>query len=147
MPFFCERRMVNVLAPCFQSRPHKCQCLADCVFQTGRVVRNMFQTANHHEYSRVRVPLLQAVHSAIKISFSELTGQILPDLRLLSGEFVVPVWLLDNNGVHRYHEVAASQNLIVKNRTKELGLYHTDREWEIEVLEEASERDGEPSEA
>ncbi|MEO0480510.1 MAG: ABC transporter ATP-binding protein [Planctomycetota bacterium] len=71
----------------------------------------------------------------------------LPDLRLLSGEFVVPVWLLDDNGVHRYHEVAASQNLIVKNRTKELGLYHTDREWEIEVLEQAGERDGEPSEA
>jgi ABC-type polysaccharide/polyol phosphate transport system ATPase subunit len=57
----------------------------------------------------------------------------IPELRLLSGEFVVPIWLLDQRGVHRFHETTARQNLLVQNRTKELGLFLTDRSWEVEV--------------
>ncbi len=58
----------------------------------------------------------------------------LDNLRLLSGEFVVPVWLLDARGVHRFHETTCAQNLIVQNRTKELGLFLTERSWSVESL-------------
>ena len=59
----------------------------------------------------------------------------LPEVKLLSGEFVVPVWLLDARGVHRFHETTTSANLIVQNRTKELGLFLTEREWKVEVIQ------------
>lgn len=57
----------------------------------------------------------------------------LPSIRLLSGEFVVPVWLLDEKGVHRFHERPTEENLIMKSRSKELGLFLADREWSIEM--------------
>ena len=57
----------------------------------------------------------------------------LPDLRLLAGELVVPVWLLDHRGVHRFHELPASKNLIVENRTKDLGVVLHDHRWKVEV--------------
>jgi lipopolysaccharide transport system ATP-binding protein len=60
---------------------------------------------------------------------------LLPKLKLLSGEFVVPVWLLDEHAVHRFHEQPCRDNLIVKNRDKELGLFLAERRWEVEVLE------------
>ena len=62
---------------------------------------------------------------------------ILPDIKLLSGEFIVPIWLLDEKGVHRFHELPCTQNLVIQNRDKELGLFLTERRWEVEVLEEA----------
>ncbi|MEZ5987850.1 MAG: ATP-binding cassette domain-containing protein [Planctomycetota bacterium] len=37
----------------------------------------------------------------------------LPRLRLLSGEFVCFVWLMDGRGVHRYHQFLTSRNLVV----------------------------------
>ncbi|GAB4144216.1 MAG: ABC transporter ATP-binding protein [Planctomycetota bacterium] len=58
----------------------------------------------------------------------------LPSLRLLSGEFDVPVWLLDEKGVHRWHELPARQKLIVQNRTKDLGLFLQDHDWKVEPL-------------
>ncbi|MBK8974701.1 MAG: ABC transporter ATP-binding protein [Planctomycetes bacterium] len=71
---------------------------------------------------------------AVPLEFQEGVVTLrIPQLRLLSGEFVVPVWLLDARGVHRFHETTCRQNLIVKNRTKELGLFLTDREWDVEV--------------
>ena len=48
---------------------------------------------------------------------------LLPKIGLLSGEFVVPVWLLDEKGVHRFHEQPCSDNLIIQNRDRELGLF------------------------
>ncbi len=57
----------------------------------------------------------------------------LPDLRLLAGELVVPVWLLDRRGVHRFHEMPATKNLIVENRTKDLGVVLHDHRWRVEV--------------
>jgi lipopolysaccharide transport system ATP-binding protein len=59
---------------------------------------------------------------------------VVPDLTLLSGEFVVPIWLLDGNGSHRYHERPAEANLIVQNRTKEVGLFRHRHEWQIEPI-------------
>jgi hypothetical protein len=40
--------------------------------------------------------------------------------------------LLDKNGVHRFHERPAEENLIVQNRTKDLGLYLEEHHWTIE---------------
>ena len=56
----------------------------------------------------------------------------LDNLSLLSGEFTMPVWLFDENGVHRFHEQPTTQNLIVQNRTKDLGLFLQDHRWTIE---------------
>ncbi|MBZ0152498.1 MAG: ABC transporter ATP-binding protein [Planctomycetes bacterium] len=53
-------------------------------------------------------------------------------LGLLSGEFTVPVWLFDEHGVHRFHERPANDNLIVQNRTKDLGLFLQEHRWQIE---------------
>jgi ABC-type polysaccharide/polyol phosphate transport system ATPase subunit len=52
-------------------------------------------------------------------------------IRLLSGEFTVPIWLFDENGVHRFHERPAEQSLIVQNRTKDIGLFLQDHRWTI----------------
>ncbi len=60
---------------------------------------------------------------------------LLPNIRLLSGEFVIPVWLLDEKGIHRFHERPTEDNLIIQNRNKELGLFLADREWSIQVLD------------
>ncbi len=71
----------------------------------------------------------------IPIDFQEgVVTLTMPEVKLLSGEFVVPVWLLDARGVHRFHETTAAENLIVQNRTKELGLFYTEREWKVDVM-------------
>ena len=62
----------------------------------------------------------------------------LPNVRLLSGEYTVPIWLLDERGVHRYHERPTEQNLIVQNRTKDLGYFLHDHEWEFEAKVEST---------
>ena len=55
---------------------------------------------------------------------------ILPKLRLLSGEFVVFVWLMDERGIHRFHQMLAPRNLLVMNRGMEVGLFLQDHEWQ-----------------
>jgi hypothetical protein len=57
----------------------------------------------------------------------------LDNLCLLSGEFGVPIWLLDETGVHIYQERPALQNLIVANRTKDLGLFLQPHRWSVEA--------------
>ena len=69
----------------------------------------------------------------------------LPQIKLLSGEFVVPVWLLDEKGVHRFHEQPCKQNLVIQNRDKELGLFVAERSWDIEVLEVAPAKNEAPA--
>ncbi len=59
---------------------------------------------------------------------------VLEGLRLLSGEFTIPVWLIDKNGVHRYHERPARDNLVVQNRTHDLGLFLQDHRWIVQPL-------------
>ena len=50
------------------------------------------------------------------------------------GRLDLSEWLLDHKGVHRFHETTATENLIVQNRTKELGLFYADREWKVDVM-------------
>ena len=59
---------------------------------------------------------------------------LLPKIKLLSGEFSVPVWLLDKAGVHRFHERPCSTSLIIQNRDRELGLFLAERQWEVKVV-------------
>jgi hypothetical protein len=71
--------------------------------------------------------------SGLTIDFAEGHVTLLLDtLRLLSGEFGVAVWLLDETGVHIYQELPAKENLIVANRTKDLGLFLQDHRWVVE---------------
>jgi ABC-type polysaccharide/polyol phosphate transport system ATPase subunit len=56
----------------------------------------------------------------------------LDNLRLLSGEYNLPVWLLDERGIHRFHERPVEQKLVVQNRTKDLGLFLQDHRWQVE---------------
>jgi ABC-type polysaccharide/polyol phosphate transport system ATPase subunit len=105
----------------------------------------------HVRNGRQRVPLSLAVgfsrrdghllcaHTTqldgVEIDFDEgFVTLLLPDVQLLSGEFTVPIWLLDGRGMHRYHERPAEHNLVIKNRTKELGLVRHAHEWRVEPL-------------
>ncbi len=53
-----------------------------------------------------------------------------PDVRLLAGQFLVTVVLLDGEGVHRYHEYLVPENLLVRAYTRDLGLFRMDYRWE-----------------
>jgi len=55
----------------------------------------------------------------------------MPNLCLLSGEFTIPIWLFDEHGVHRFQERPAKDNLIVQNRTKDLGLFLQEHRFEL----------------
>ncbi|MCA8967870.1 MAG: hypothetical protein KDC48_23520, partial [Planctomycetes bacterium] len=59
----------------------------------------------------------------------------LDNLCLLSGEFTVPIWLFDENGAHRFQERPANENLIVQNRTKDLGLFLQQHRWHLETVQ------------
>lgn len=58
----------------------------------------------------------------------------LDTVRLLSGKFTVVLYLFDQDGIHRYEERPATEQLIVQNRTKDLGLFLQDHRWRIEPL-------------
>jgi ABC-type polysaccharide/polyol phosphate transport system ATPase subunit len=64
----------------------------------------------------------------------------LDNLRLLSGDFSVPIWLLDKNGVHRFHEMPTRENLVVQNRTKDVGLFLQDHRWEFESVSQTEQQ-------
>jgi len=73
--------------------------------------------------------------AGLSIDFAEGYVTLLIDtLRLLSGEFGVSIWLFDESGVHLYQERPAKQNLIVSNRTKDLGLFLQDHRWVVEPV-------------
>lgn len=73
--------------------------------------------------------------AGLTIDFAEGYVTLLLDtLRLLSGEFGVSIWLFDETGVHLYQERPAMQNLIVSNRTKDLGLFLQDHRWVVEPV-------------
>ena len=55
-------------------------------------------------------------------------------LRLLSGKFTIVLYLFDADGVHRFEERPATEQLIVQNRTKDLGLFLQDHRWQIEKV-------------
>jgi lipopolysaccharide transport system ATP-binding protein len=73
--------------------------------------------------------------SGVEIPAEMTEGEIrliLPEVRLLSGRFTVPVFLLDHRGVHRYHQMMCREDLVVQNRTKDLGVFRVDYQWEID---------------
>jgi ABC-type polysaccharide/polyol phosphate transport system ATPase subunit len=53
-----------------------------------------------------------------------------PNLRLLAGQFLVPVVLFDEAGVHRYQDYLMPQNLHVRSYTREGGLFLLDLDFE-----------------
>ena len=56
---------------------------------------------------------------------------LLPSLRLLSGEFVVAIYLMDGKGVHRFHQFLTPENLVVMHDGKDIGLFLQDHEWQV----------------
>lgn len=71
-----------------------------------------------------------------QLSGFELTGHQgctvlkMPDLQLLSGQFLIPVILLDGAGVHKYQEYLMPENLVIRTKTRDVGLFRLDTEWE-----------------
>lgn len=57
----------------------------------------------------------------------------IPNLKLLAGQFLVPVILFDESGVHKYCEYLLPENLIVRNPTKEVGIFTIEREWILDA--------------
>ena len=57
-----------------------------------------------------------------------------PDVRLLAGQFLIPVALLDGEGVHRYQDYLMPENLHVRAYTRELGLFRLDLAFEQREL-------------
>ena len=53
----------------------------------------------------------------------------MPRLCLLSGQFLVPVLLLDEEGVHKYQEYLMPESLVVRTNTRDVGLVRIDHEW------------------
>jgi len=53
------------------------------------------------------------------------------DLQLLAGQFLVPVILLDEGGVHKYQEFLIPENLVVRAHTREVGLLRIPHEWQL----------------
>ena len=77
--------------------------------------------------------------SGVPVDFDEgYVTLYLDQLSLLSGEFTVPIWLFDENGVHRFHERPANDNLVVQNRTKDLGLFLQQHRWDVQPAASAS---------
>jgi len=83
----------------------------------------------------------------VKVDFQEgFVTLLLKGVRLLSGEFEVPVWLLDKTGMHRLHEKPTAKKLVIANRNKELGLFLQDREWRVEGQDQSLPATQHPSE-
>jgi lipopolysaccharide transport system ATP-binding protein len=57
-----------------------------------------------------------------------------PEVRLLAGQFLIPVVLLDGEGVHKYQEYLMPENLIVRAYTKNIGLFRLDLAFEQRSL-------------
>ncbi len=53
----------------------------------------------------------------------------MPDLKLLTGQFLVPILLLDEGGVHKYQEFLLPENLVVRTNSREVGLFRIDHQW------------------
>jgi ABC-type polysaccharide/polyol phosphate transport system ATPase subunit len=53
----------------------------------------------------------------------------IPNMPLLSGQFLVPILLLDGEGVHKYHEYMLPENLVVRTETRDVGLVRIEHEW------------------
>jgi hypothetical protein len=52
------------------------------------------------------------------------------DLQLLSGQFLVPVILFDQEGVHKYQEYLLPENLVIRSHTRDVGLVRIAHAWQ-----------------
>jgi ABC-type polysaccharide/polyol phosphate transport system ATPase subunit len=84
-------------------------------------------TADSTEFARIAIPGAEGV----------VTYRC-PKVILLSGQFTVFAVLLDEPGIHRYDNMAAPQNLNVRNRTKDVGLVLQHHEWIVEPARQPS---------
>lgn len=66
----------------------------------------------------------------------------LPDLQLLSGQFLLPVILFDGEGVHRYHEFLMPENLVIRTDTRDVGMVLVEHAWEVVDLPLPDQRKG-----
>lgn len=55
----------------------------------------------------------------------------LPKLALLAGTFRLVGYLFDGDGLHRYQERIADEDLVVNNATKEVGLVRLEHDWQL----------------
>jgi lipopolysaccharide transport system ATP-binding protein len=53
----------------------------------------------------------------------------LPRLALLSGQFLLPVFLFDGAGVHKYQEHVVTEPLVVRSPTRDIGLMRLEHAW------------------
>ncbi len=73
----------------------------------------------------------------------------IPDVHLLSGQFLLPILLLDEGGVHKYQEFLMPDNLTVRTDTRDVGLFRLEHSWEFCDREppRPQEQDAQPMEA
>jgi ABC-type polysaccharide/polyol phosphate transport system ATPase subunit len=64
-----------------------------------------------------------------------------PRLPLLAGQFLLPVVLLDEGGVHKYHEYLMPENLVIRAHTKDVGLVRLERDWVLSAKHAEPGRD------
>jgi len=57
-----------------------------------------------------------------------------PDVPLLSGQFLLPVILFDEGGVHKYEEYLIPENLVIRTDTRDVGLFRLAHSWEFTDL-------------
>ncbi|QDU66690.1 polysaccharide ABC transporter ATP-binding protein [Engelhardtia mirabilis] len=55
----------------------------------------------------------------------------MPNVKLLAGQFLVPILLLDEGGVHKYQEFLLPENLVVRSVTRDVGLFRLDHAWRL----------------
>jgi len=71
---------------------------------------------------------------------------VLPELPLLAGRYLVPVWLLDESGSHRFEETFPPHPLTVRATTSELGVFRPAHSWRVSPPAEGFSGVSEPSE-
>ncbi len=87
-----------------------------------------------------RQDLTLAAGMATHMDGFELTGAEgcsvleLPELQLLSGSFLVPIWLMDGHGVHRYHEHMLDRKLVVRSNWSDVGVFVPRHAWKAREL-------------
>lgn len=128
------------------------------IFNPGDEVGVRLQFRNGRDLDRISlgVAVTQRDRSILFACSTEMDGielplveggvaeLILPNLRLLAGEYVLMCGVLDRNGFHRYHQMPSSQNLVVQNKTtKDLGVMLHRHEWRLDALIPAPGAEGE----
>ncbi len=63
-----------------------------------------------------------------------------PALPLMSGEYAISVFLLDDHGVHFYHQREREFTFQVVQNVQALGLCHLEHRWEVEVPSDPGEQ-------